>query len=386
MNSGPYLNDEDRPEYERLLDDVLRRAHERPGLRAGGERLSTEQLRTLALGATHRIAAAAATEYDRYVQVREGRRGSAVLSASSGTVFSPPRSDSDFSGSGSRTSVRRASAALGLRFAAAVLGAGRPGDRRISDGVAPRRWAGMSFGRRLLAALLGLRVIPEAPRAAQTHRRRGSERHRAPHTSVRRPADHTPDRSRPISHEFLDEEPTGAGALAVAAVLAPVFAGTATVIFLLVGYLLALLSPQPGFAHTLVTVGWWFAAATAAAVLAAAVGLVVTALRSGPTSPAAEEQAEDLGDDVSSAREAWQRALVERGILPFLREAEADPSAEPPQHDAHRSPGRIPTIGYGRVGLSNPDFSGPTVGPGPASYSRPDLATPDFGGSESPSE
>src|SRR5690606_17277056 len=69
-----YLMSEDRPEYERVLDEALRTAPHRPGLTAVGQRLNTEQLRTMALNATAIIAAAAATEYQHYVKVREELR------------------------------------------------------------------------------------------------------------------------------------------------------------------------------------------------------------------------------------------------------------------------------------------------------------------------
>ncbi|MEU6930014.1 hypothetical protein AB4225_28100 [Streptomyces sp. 2RAF24] len=366
MNSSPYLLSEDRGEYERLLDQVLRTAPERPGLQAVGERLNTEQLRTMLLGATNRIVPAAATEYEYYVRVRKQHRDSATPSESSGAVSSSSRSASGHPGSGNRATVRRDSAGLGHRFGAALLGGGPPGGRRISDGVAPRRWAGMSFSRRLLAGLLGLRVRPEVPKAAGT---------RTPRTSEQRPARHEP----------LAEEATGAGALAVAAVLAPLVAGTVAVISLLVGYVLTMFNPPPSFASTMVAVGWWFAAITAAAVLVAVTGLVITALRDGSTSLAAEEQVEDLQDDVSRAKEAWRQALVERGILPFLRDELADPSAGPAQHIPHRSPNRIPNLGY-----TSPGFPGPAGGPRPT-YSTPDFTTPDFttpgpGGAEPRSE
>lgn len=81
MNSAPHLLAEDRPEYERILGDALRHAHERPDLAGVGERLNTEQLRTMALNATALITAAAATEYDHYVKVREELRGPAADSA-----------------------------------------------------------------------------------------------------------------------------------------------------------------------------------------------------------------------------------------------------------------------------------------------------------------
>ncbi|WP_326698691.1 hypothetical protein OG909_15995 [Streptomyces sp. NBC_01754] len=265
MKSAPHLLTEDLPEYERILADALRHAHERPDLDGVGDRLNAEQLRTMALDATAPITAAAAPEYEHYVTVR-------------GELRRPvPLSDSD----------------LGL-------------------GPAPDR--------------------------------------------------------------------TGAGTLALIAVLAPVLAGTAALIFLLAGYLLKAFSPTLAFAGTMITAGWFFAAAAAAAVLVAAAGLLVTALRNGATALPASDEEEELPEDVARAREAWRHALLERGILPFLRDALDDPTAGPAARAPHRSPHRIPKVGYSR-----PDFAGPRGGPsaGPRpTFTSPDFTSPDFGGPE----
>ncbi|KQX77890.1 hypothetical protein AB0K86_20520 [Streptomyces clavifer] len=268
MKSAPHLLAEDRPEYARILADALRHAHERPDLDGVGDRLNTEQLRTMALDATALITAAAATEYEHYVKVRGDLR--------------------------------------------------RPSDPPDPD-------------------------------------------------SVLRPA--TEEADGP-----------GAGTLAVITVLAPVLAGTAALIFLLVGYLLKTVSPTMAFAGTMVAAGWFFAAVAAAAILVAAVGLLVTALRNGSTALPAPDEENELPEDVARAREAWRHALLERGILPFLRDALADPTAGPAARTPHRSPNRIPKIGY-----SSPDFSGPQDGPsaGPRpTFTSPDFTSPDFGGPE----
>ncbi|MFD6276872.1 hypothetical protein ACFWFI_15040 [Streptomyces sp. NPDC060209] len=268
MKSAPHLLAEDRPEYERILADALRHAHERPDLDGVGERLNTEQLRTMALDATPLITAAAATEYEHYVKVRGELRG------------------------------------------------------------------------------------PEDPDA---------------HASV-------------LGSATDEAAPTGAGTLAVITVLAPVLAGTAALIFLLVGYPLKALSPAPAFAGTMVAAGWFFAAVAAAAILFAAVGLLVTALRNGATALPAVDEEEELPEDVARAREAWRHALLERGILPFLRDALADPTAGAASRTPHRSANRIPKIGYSRPDFSGPE-DGPSAGPRPT-FTSPDFTSPDFGGPE----
>ncbi|MGW1890356.1 hypothetical protein ACWCP6_08795 [Streptomyces sp. NPDC002004] len=174
-------------------------------------------------------------------------------------------------------------------------------------------------------------------------------------------------------------EPEGAGIVAVLAVLAPVLAGTAAAIFLLVGYVLKMVDPEPQFARTMLTTGWVFGAITAAAILVAAVGLLLTALRNGSTALPAEVAGE-RDEQVEHAREAWRLALLERGLLPFLRETLADPgTAVADRADPSQPGGRIPHLGYHRPGFSSPDDG--STGPRP-SFSSPDFSSPDFGGPE----
>ncbi|MET9493946.1 hypothetical protein [Streptomyces sp. NPDC006552] len=285
MNSAPHLLNEDRPEFERLLDEALRTAPDRPDLAAGGRRLNPEQLRTMALGAAAIISTAAAAEYEHYTQVRD------ELRAASGPVRPPSE------GGASNTA-----------------GAG----------------GGSSLG---FAATIG--------EVAET---------------------------------------TGPGVAAVAVVLAPVLAGTAAAIFLLVGYVLKMLSPPPDFAGALLSAGWVFGALTAAGILVAAVCLLLTALRNGSTSLPAHAHSE-ADKELTRAREAWGEALLERGILPFLREAQAVPPAGGALGGRSGGPSRMPQLGYNRPGFSSPDGGGTATGQR-AGYSSPDFTSPDYGGPE----
>ncbi|MFH8339593.1 hypothetical protein [Streptomyces sp. AM6-12] len=216
MNSLPqHLRSEDRREFERLLDEVLRSAPHRPELAAVGQRLNPAQLRTMAIAASALITAAAATEYQRYVRIRDELR--------------------------------------------------HPEQAPSAAGAAPAE------------------PDPAAADLAAAH---------------------------------------GAGAVAVVAVLAPLLSATAAVIFLLIGYILRTLAPGQSFAGTMLTAGWVFGALTVAAILVAAAGLLLTALRNG-SSP--ESRARDAAAaEVARARTAWETALLERGIIPFLQEALAD--------------------------------------------------------------
>ncbi|MET4924437.1 hypothetical protein P3L51_19105 [Streptomyces sp. PSRA5] len=265
MNSAPHLLNEDRADFERILDETLRHAHERPDLADVGQRLNNEQLRTMALNATSLITATASTEYEHYAKVREEFR----------TPASP------------------------------------------TDG------------------------------------------------SVLTPAAHGPGE-------------TGAGLAAVVAVLVPALAGAAAVVFLLVGSVLRVLSPVPAFSGTLLTVGWFFCAVTAAGLAVAGAGLLITALRNASTQVPAGETDGSWPDEVSRAREAWRVALLERGILPFLREALAAPDVRPAPKA--RPAQHLPKMGYSRPNFSSPG-DGATAGQRPT-FSSPDFSSPDYGGPE----
>ncbi|MFJ9946277.1 hypothetical protein [Kitasatospora sp. NPDC091207] len=73
MNNAPHLHAEDRPDYERLLDEALRDGTVLTALRTPGA-LTADQLRIKALRAADGVAAAAATEYTHYVRLRASLR------------------------------------------------------------------------------------------------------------------------------------------------------------------------------------------------------------------------------------------------------------------------------------------------------------------------
>ncbi|MGW4163908.1 hypothetical protein [Streptomyces sp. NPDC004788] len=253
MNVAPHLLTEDRAEFERVLDDALRTAHDHPDLAGIGTRLTTAQLRSMALNATTLITTAAAAEYDHFVKVREQVR----------------------------------------------------------------------------------------------------------------------EQTRTVSGTDGAADEGGAGFFAVVTVLGPLLAGTAAVIFLLVGAVLKMLDPAPAFADTLLTAGLLFGAVAAAGLLCAAAGLLLTALRNSAT----EVPAQAPDDELTRAREAWCRALADRGIHPFLRDALAASPTLPRQSPAPPT-GRIPKVGY-----SGPDFTSPNEGGTPAprpTYTSPDFTSPDF--------
>ncbi|UNO40907.1 hypothetical protein [Streptomyces sp. MST-110588] len=205
---------------------------------------------------------------------------------------------------------------------------------------------------------------------------------------------------------------SGAGLAAMITVLAPVLAAIAAVLFLLVGYVLRTLGPDRSAAQPMISVGWVFAALAVAGFLVAMTGLIVTALRNGSTSTPAKRRG-SLAREVDLARDAWRQALLERGLLPFLREALADPpssgasgtsgssgsgtpgpsgapgsssSSGKTNHDSSRyvpqrgsdGESRISPLGYTRPNFTSPD-GGPPAGPRPH-FTSPGFTSPDYGG------
>ncbi|MGK5640509.1 hypothetical protein ACSNOK_19670 [Streptomyces sp. URMC 126] len=184
----------------------------------------------------------------------------------------------------------------------------------------------------------------------------------------------------------------GAGAGAVLTVLAPLLAGIAAFLFLLIGYALKAVGTEGSVARPMVTAGWWFAGLTAAGALIAMGALLLTALRNGrPGAPGTGASGAGTAlasrpsrpADVDRARDAWHEALLHRGVLPFLREALADAPVEP---DSSYVPG--PRDGGGRtsrLGFSSPGFSSHEEQPGPhlrPRFTSPDFTGPEFGGSD----
>ncbi|MFF4650308.1 hypothetical protein [Streptomyces sp. NPDC001380] len=78
MNTAPHLRPEDRPDFERVLDEALHTDAVRHALRTPGAPLNAEQLRTRALAAAAGVADAAAGEYGLYTALRDRVRESAA--------------------------------------------------------------------------------------------------------------------------------------------------------------------------------------------------------------------------------------------------------------------------------------------------------------------
>lgn len=143
----------------------------------------------------------------------------------------------------------------------------------------------------------------------------------------------------------------GRGILAALAVITPALSAIAAAIFLLLGYSLHLAGAQPHFAQTLIGAGWTAATVAALAALASGSALAMTALRHH-TEPYTPQP--DPGE-FTQAQEAWRRALLERGLLPFLRRHLQLPASAPPEAPLPR-PRRL---GYSSPDFASPDFTSP---------------------------
>ncbi|MFI9026788.1 hypothetical protein [Streptomyces sp. NPDC053560] len=166
------------------------------------------------------------------------------------------------------------------------------------------------------------------------------------------------------------------GLLPLLGVLVPSLAAVASVVFFLLGYLLRPAASQRALADALITAGQVSVVLTAASLACGVAGLLGTAARhraSGADTP---------GERLRRAREAWQLALLERGIVPHLeRQLNSGPPTAPARDAGRRT----------RPGYSSPDFAAPDYTSGRyasgdyagGDYASPDYAGPDFSGPDS---
>ncbi|MFI9645304.1 hypothetical protein ACIHAA_03265 [Streptomyces sp. NPDC052040] len=104
----------------------------------------------------------------------------------------------------------------------------------------------------------------------------------------------------------------------VLAVLVPSLGAAATGVFLLCGFGLRAFAVRPHIGDGLVMAGVIAAAVTAGAALGDLAWILVTSARS--RSGLRRGPAADRDPEVCRARETWENALLERGLVPFLRQ------------------------------------------------------------------
>ncbi|WP_069465683.1 hypothetical protein [Actinacidiphila rubida] len=133
----------------------------------------------------------------------------------------------------------------------------------------------------------------------------------------------------------------GPGVSATLAVLVPMLSGIAAVAFLALGFGLRAAGDGHRVTSSLTAVGFTMAGVFGAALVVGLAGLVLTARRDAEESRVALE--------VSAARDAWRRALLREGVLPFLRRCVTEEWAAP-------GPGVSLVRERPRLGYSSPGF------------------------------
>ncbi|MFF4948122.1 hypothetical protein [Streptomyces chattanoogensis] len=185
--------------------------------------------------------------------------------------------------------------------------------------------------------------------------------------------------SRPARQSAETATRAGAGLLPALGVLIPALSATAAAIFLVFGCGLRVVGMRSRLADELIVAGLTAAAIAAAATLIGLVWMLVAAARNRAAADAGTPG--DVDSAAMRAREAWQQALLERGVMPFLLgllddagPAECDGPAELADKSSagnhqrrHRGPG-----------FSTPDFTGPD-------FTGPDFGSPGFTGPDLPS-
>ncbi|MPY52290.1 hypothetical protein [Streptomyces acidicola] len=170
------------------------------------------------------------------------------------------------------------------------------------------------------------------------------------------------------------------GLLGAVGLLLPALAVMAAIAFLVVGYALGLVNSHSQLAEGLVTAGWIAASVAVLAALLGLVGMLVTASRNRAIAYA--DHACDTDPAVAAARETWHRALLDRGIQPFLLDrlransagtGEGTPTGASPDTEADPNPG------FSSPGYSSPDFTGSPDFTSP-DFTSPDFTSPDFTG------
>ncbi|WP_055545716.1 hypothetical protein [Streptomyces sp. NBRC 110028] len=149
------------------------------------------------------------------------------------------------------------------------------------------------------------------------------------------------------------------GLLPVFAVLVPVLAAAATAVFLLLGYVLGLGRSGRELGDALLTAGQTAAVITAVTTAGGVTWLLITAARHRTPAPGPGGGAPGAGaGGAAEAHETWRRALLERGVLPFLREQLQQAAAPRPR----------PRLGYTSPDYAGPEYTGPGfTGPTPPS-------------------
>ncbi|SCF83426.1 hypothetical protein [Streptomyces sp. Ncost-T10-10d] len=155
------------------------------------------------------------------------------------------------------------------------------------------------------------------------------------------------------------------------AVLVPGLSATAAAVFGLIGFAFRAVDMHSHLADVMLSAGLAATGVAVVTVLAGLVWMLVAAARN-------RSAAGGMDPEVDHARDAWQEALLERGILPFLSNSLQTVSLEdvdrPDVTDTSRAAGGAKGVPEPRRG---PGFSAPDI-------SSPGFSGPDFTGPKLP--
>ncbi|MFF3123679.1 hypothetical protein ACFVRD_15225 [Streptomyces sp. NPDC057908] len=149
------------------------------------------------------------------------------------------------------------------------------------------------------------------------------------------------------------------------AVLVPGLSATAAAVFGLIGFAFRAVDMHSHLADVMLLAGLAATGVAVVTVLAGLVWMLVAAARNRSTAGGTDPE-------VDHARDAWQEALLERGILPFLSNSLQVVSPEDADHpdmtDTSRAAGGAKGVpeprrrpGFSAPDFSSPDFTGPEL-------------------------
>ncbi|MFB7662799.1 hypothetical protein ACFC1R_02485 [Kitasatospora sp. NPDC056138] len=333
MTTTPHLLAEDRPDFERILDEALRDGSILAALAEPGPHLTTAQLRTKALLAADTVASTTAVEYQHYTELRTALLLRSAPPADAGgaaatATADPPRPARQ----GPRSGPGAADQGVGLLPALTVL--------------API----LAWSAAAVLLLLGYTLRATSPELAL-------------------------------------------GRAVVTAGWAALAVGVATLVVGAVGLLLTALrdsAAPPPEARATPAPGPGGAGLTGGAGGADPERPVLPAPDApGPGNGHGPVDDPGLLDDLAEARLAWHTALRERALLPYLHTNLRSEPALPPQPTGRPNPPELLSPGYTSAAFSSPGFTSPGGEnltdpegrtPRTAEFSSPGYSPPGFTG------
>lgn len=172
---------------------------------------------------------------------------------------------------------------------------------------------------------------------------------------------------------------TGDGLLPALGVLVPGLAAAAAVVFLFFGLGLWAVGLLPHLADELIVAGLTAAGVAVTVALIGLLWLLVAAVRNRATAYDTAPEAAD--PTIAQAYEAWQQAVLERGVIPFLLGRLNDARPDDGSGPAHGRPMALPPARGADSAPSDSGSEGRRTGPG---FSAPDFASPGFGSPDLP--